>query len=128
MTALEITLGALTTALLAVLLHTLGYSGVRLLSVVGVTSVYLFTVGRLGVIFKELLGLSLSDDVTEIIDTAVRIVGFGYLFGMVADMLRSLGQTELASGLEVAGRVEIFAISLPYLGEILRGAVDFMGR
>ena len=127
MTALEVAFGALAVALLGVLLHTVGYSGARLLSLLGVASVYIFTVGRLESIFSALVGAVPRGETLEVVEAAIAMVGFGYLFGMVADMLRTLGQAELASGLEVAGRVEIFALSLPYLSEILDMALGFIG-
>lgn len=127
MTAVEVAFGALAVALLGVLLHTVGYSGARLLSLLGVASVYIFTVGRLENIFSALVGAVPRGETLEVVEAAIAMVGFGYLFGMVADILRTLGQAELASGLEVAGRVEIFALSLPYLGEILDMALGFIG-
>ena len=127
MTVIEIVGGALSSALLALLLHIAGFGGARLLSALGVASLYLFTVGRLEVIFSTLAGVIPRTEALEIVEAAMRMVGFGYLFGMVADMLKTLGQSELASGIEVVGRVEIFALSLPYIGEILDMAMGFIG-
>ena len=119
MTALELIGASLTVAFAAVFLSVMGFGGWRLLSAVGILSVYLYTVGRVEAVLDAVLGASVADGVGEVAELAVRMVGLGYIFGLVSELLRSLGQSELASGVEMVGRVEIIFISLPYLMKII---------
>jgi hypothetical protein len=52
-------------------------------------------------------------------DAALRLVGVGYVYGASAEISRTMGQSEVASALEVVGRVEILLIAVPYIKEII---------
>jgi hypothetical protein len=74
--------------------------------------------------------LSIADRVEnmdEELGTIFKIVGCGIVFGIVADAARDMGEVGVANTVLVVGRVEIFAISVPYLIKLLDTAAEYFG-
>ena len=74
-----------------------------------------------------IFGLSEELDIAAEIKAALKILGVGYLYGISADICRELGEGGIAKAAEVAGRVEIMLLILPFAEEIIRVGVDFIG-
>ena len=78
---------------------------------------------------RELFGYSelFSGESMEYVSAIVKIVGAGYIFGIGADVCRELGEGGIANGVAVAGHVEIFVITLPFLKKILDFGTELIG-
>ena len=88
--------------------------------VLGVISLY-------SEIFFEIIGL--VDRLTEMADcrdyarAGIKIVGVGYLSGIVSDVCDDLGERGLARAAALVGRLEIAVICIPYLEKIV-GSIE----
>ena len=112
---------------LSVLLREAGFRGARLISLVGAVLLMALAVLKMQDI---LVLLSLGDRVEnmgEELAAVLRIVGGGVVFGLVADAARDMGEVGVANAVLVVGRVEIFALSLPYLIKLLDTAAEYFG-
>ncbi len=112
---------------LSLLLREAGFRGSRLVSLLGVVA--LIGVAILGIddILEHLsLSQRLSENGEELSDI-FRIVGAGIIFGIITDMARDMGEHGVASALSVVGRVEIFALSVPYILRLLDLASEYFG-
>ena len=112
---------------LSILLREAGFRGARLISLVGVVLIMGLAVLKMQ---DVLTLLSLGDRVKnmgEELATVFRIVGAGIVFGIVSDAARDMGEVGVANAVLVVGRVEIFAISVPYLVKLLDTAAEYFG-
>lgn len=107
----------------AVLLKNFGFKGVPVLISVAISAAVTAYVGELGGVFYT-LGEVLGDNGGVYISAAVKILGVGYLSGMVADVCREFGEGGLASAAVIVGRLEILIISLPFLEKIIALAAE----
>ncbi len=110
---------------LSLLLREAGFRGSRLVSLVG-------TVGLMGLAVMGMDGildaLSLSERLggaSEELSGILKIVGAGMVFGIISDMARDMGELGVASAVSVVGRVEIFALCLPYILRLLELATEY---
>ena len=84
-------------------------------------------------LFEKLFSaLSLFDGLREItksryVDSALRIIGIGYLGGIGADVCRELGEGGAAKCITLASRLELIAVALPYISEIFTSVTELMG-
>ena len=125
MTAVKEAALGLLVCVLSLLLREAGFRGSRLVSLVGVVGLMGFAVLEVDRILDE---LSLSERLgngAEQISDIFKIVGVGIVFGMISDMARDMGEGGVASALLVVGRVEIFALSVPYISSVLELAVGY---
>lgn len=113
--------------ILSFLLREAGFRGARLVSLVGTVLI----LGLAVVKMDDILGvLSLGgrvDGMGEELGTVLKIVGSGIVFGIVADAARDIGEAGVSSAVLVVGRVEIFAISMPYLVKLLDTVAEYFG-
>lgn len=77
-------------------------------------------------VISSVLGVASSINISEPVSVILKIIGLGYLFGISADICRELGEGGIAKALEVAGRVEIFSLSVPYLVKTLNLGIGFL--
>lgn len=114
---------ALFIAFMSFMLRSMGYEGARLISVVGTVSLLCAVVLGVGRLMDSLPGELLSGKVAAVAEVSLRIMGVGYVFGIVADICRELGEVGLANAAEGLGRVEILMLSVPYITEVVGSAV-----
>ena len=121
---LEIIGGALLLLACIFILRELGWRGVPVFAAIG-SVIILATLGdSLSAVFTSVGELS-SYVSEEYISAILKIIGAGYLFGISADVCRTMGEGQIAKTVEVAGRVEIFLIVLPFFEEIIKLGVSF---
>ena len=101
----------------------MGYEGSRLISVVGTVSLLCAVVLGVGRLMDSLPSELLSGKVAAVAEVSLRIMGVGYVFGIVADICRELGEVGLANAAQGLGRVEILMLSVPYITEAVGSAV-----
>ncbi len=107
-------------AVLALLLREVGFRGAMLFSSLAILLLMSIAVAGVGEMFESVLGLASDDITTKVFKEAARVVGVGYCFGISADVCKNLGESGISSAIEVVGRVEILAISLPYVLEVVK--------
>ena len=107
-------------SLMGLLLRSFGARGAGAFAALAIVSLISTILGELSSL-GELFGHSelFDGEAKKYVSAIVKVVGAGYVFGIGADICRELGESGIANGVLVAGRVEIFAISLPFFKEIL---------
>lgn len=117
---------ALTAVVASVMLRELGWRGVGVFGVcVAVVAVgrilpHVFEVSEAFSFFSRDLGVS------ETATTVMKIVGTGYLAGIVSDVCRDMGEAGIASAVTTVGRVEMLAIAAPSFFEVIRLGVELI--
>jgi len=114
---------ALVFAFCALLLKSFGWRGTTVFTALGIV----ILLSEIPMFFKEAVSLSeawqgLGDSCAAIF----KIVGLGYLFGISSDICRELGESGIASALTLVGRLEIIAVSLPFISEIFSLAISLV--
>ena len=114
-------------SLMALLLRGFGFRGIGVFTAIAAVSLVSLVLGELSSL-RELFGYSelFTDEAMQYVGAMVKIVGAGYIFGICADICRELGENGVANGVLVAGRVEIFVITLPFLKKILDFGVELL--
>ena len=121
--SLEICFAGLVFAFSAVLLKNFSWRGAPVFAVlcfVVLLSVVPSYLGELLSVFNKFEGAA---DTTAAI---LKIIGVGYLFGISAELCRELGESGIASALTLVGRLEIVAISLPFITELIELALGLL--
>lgn len=70
---------------------------------------------------------SLPQDADEYVSVALRIVGIGYIGGISSDVCREVGEGGLARAASLCARLEIIALSLPYMERIVEKCFGLIG-
>ena len=96
-------------------------------SVFACVSVLLYAVIRYSEPLAYIRELAESTGVSEYIALVLKVVAIGYIVGLCADVCRDMGETRIASGIELCGRVEIILLCLPLISEIIDTAVKMTG-
>ena len=111
----------------AYLLRSFGWRGAPIFVAVAVIAI----LSESGDGLMEVLGfareLGSYADVSDTVGAGLKILGCGYLFGICADICRELGESGIAKAVEMAGRVEIIILVLPFLKEIMNIGVELIG-
>lgn len=117
---------ALFVAFMTFMLRSMGYEGARLISLVGTVSLLCAVVMGAGKLIESLPEELLAGRVAAVAEVSLKIMGVGYVFGIVADICRDLGEVGLANAAEGLGRVEILMLSVPYITEIVGSAAKML--
>lgn len=64
---------------------------------------------------------------SDALGSILRMLGIGLISAFTADLCRDLGESTLASRVELCGRVEILLLCLPYLSELFSLALEVGG-
>lgn len=96
----------------------IGFRGAAVVSTLFFVLLLLGTMGGIDALMSEALSLSVDAGVGETVECALKVIGLGYLFGICADVCRALSENEIAKGIELAGRVEIFLLIFPFVRDI----------
>ena len=102
-------------ALLGFLLREIGFRGAPIFGVMAIATLYIVVITRVEAILAGLSDIASPLGLSELFSVATRIIGIGYITGLSTDMCKEIGNTGIANTLEMLGRVEILALSLPYL-------------
>ncbi len=107
------------------LLRELGWRGAPVLASIGIVSILALTGDKVGATLGDAVEL-VGTEYSEHIASAIKVLGVSYLFGISSDVSRTLGEPQVAKVLDVVGRVEILAIIMPFLKEIIRLGVELI--
>ena len=117
---------AVLTAIVGMMLGEMGFKGRRLFGTVSAVMLLIGVLESVGTVFSEISSLTSVAGVSEIALTALKIVGVGYVSGISCDVASELGEGSVARAVELAGRVEMLLITLPYLREILEVGIGLI--
>ena len=114
----------LITLFLGLLLKELGFRGATLVLLFGTVSVVGVAVLSLGKIFSLLPGVDAEG--REYAEAMLKIIGVGYVFGICSDVCSQLGEGSLSSAVALCGRVEIIALSVPFIKRIIEKGIELL--
>ena len=115
---------ALLLSVLGYLLSELGWRGKRVFSALGCVSLLLLLSDGLGSIASEMNEICEIGGVSDTARTALKVVFSGYVFGFCSDTASELGENGISSAVNIAGRVEVLLIVLPYLSDVFHSVVE----
>lgn len=106
-------------AVSALILKSFGFRGAPLVAVIASVSLIGSSAdtlsGAVG-IYEE---LAAHPDTERYVSAALKAVGISYLSGISADACREIGETGIAKTVSLITRLELIALSLPFIKEIL---------
>lgn len=107
----------------AVLLKNLGWRGACVFSALCIT-VLLADVSSY---FSDIIKLfNTSSAVKDSTSAILKIIGIGYLFGISSEICRELGEGGISSALTLVGRLEIIAVVIPFISELIALAMSLV--
>ena len=115
---------ALIALVLGLLLRELGFKGTRLIFVVGTVGIVGAAMLYAGELFGQIPGLDGQN--REYATAILKIVGVGYVFGLCSDICSELGEVGLSGAVNLFGRVEIIALSMPYIKRIVEKGIEMI--
>ena len=115
---------ALLLSVLGYLLSELGWRGKRVFGALGCVSLLLLLSDGLGSIASEMNEICEIGGVSDTARTALKVVFSGYVFGFCSDTASELGENGISSAVNIAGRVEVLLIVLPYLSDVFHSVVE----
>lgn len=115
---------AMIALILGILLRELGFKGSRLVFVVGTVGIIGAAMLYAGEIFAMLPGL--DGENREYAVAMLKIVGVGYVFGICSDICLELGEMGLSGAVCLFGRVEIIALSMPFIKRMVEKGIELI--
>ena len=112
------------TLVLCLLLKELGFKGARLIVLICTVAIIGGAVVSMGSFMKLLPGV--SDSSGEYAIAVMKMIGVGYAFGVCSDICVELGEIGLSSAVCLFGRVEIVALSAPYIRLIIEKGIEML--
>lgn len=122
MTAVKIVLFAVVCAVCVLLLKTQKSPIAQLLGAACCVLLAVYLLGENAVIFTEVRALLDENGYTAYAKTLIKALGVAFACEAGADVCRELGEAGIASKIELAGRIEILALSLPVAADLLYAA------
>ncbi len=121
------TIGALLlVAVSALLLKSFGFRGASVVVAVGIVAAISYYSDSLSEIFSIFTYLDTASDAGEYVSVAVKIIGISYISGISADVCREIGEGGIAKCIYVITRLELIALSLPFIKEIISLAMSLV--
>lgn len=93
----------------------------------GGLAVVLIYLPALGNVTKYIADLKIDSRLTECMAVMMKALGIAYLAGTTCDICKESGSSALAAKIETAAKIEMIALSLPYIIEIVGSAVRMAG-
>ncbi len=120
---LELCFAAITLALSALLLRSFGFRAAPVFSAL----VLLFILSRLPEYFSDFIEVYKLTDIGGRGGAAImKIIGASYLFGISAELCRELGESGAANAISVVGKLELAAIAMPFISELMKLALSLV--
>ena len=113
-------------AVFCLLLGELGSRSRPAVSVLGSVIILLGVMPEISGVISEVLSISDKVGASEIATLAAKLVGIGYIFGLVAEICEGLSERGVANAVLLAGRVEIFVLVFPCFKELLQLGLELL--
>ena len=115
-------------ASLSVLLKNFGFKGAP----VFIAAVFCAIVSSYGEAFMESVSLleyvADAADISKYSEACVKVIGIGYLSGISADTCREIGEAGAARCIGIFAKLELIALTIPFIKEIFDSALLFVGE
>ena len=119
-------LGALTVLAASLLiLKCFGFKGAPVVGAIAMVALSASLFERLPSFLSLFDGLRAITE-SRYVDSAVRIIGIGYLGGISGEICRELGEGGVAKCIAIASRLEVIAVALPYVSEIFASVTSLI--
>ncbi len=118
---------ALTAAILSMTVKRLKFETGLAVTVGGIILILIPIIEKYGVLINEINSLINSSDNKKYILLAVKSLGIGITVKIVSDICRECGEDSLAGGVELAGKLEILLLCIPYAVELIKISTEIMG-
>ena len=124
---IKVCLLAVGAAVLSILLKEMGWRASPLIGVVASLGLFGFVLpyfSKLGGFYSDLSeGFGLS----ELVRSALKVIGVGYLGGICADVCSELGEKSTASAVITVAKLEILILTAPYFVKVVEMGVSLLG-
>ena len=124
MSILQIAALAVLAAALAFVLRTLGAKGAPALTVAAGLAFVAYAVARYGEALTAIREMAERAGVSDGVGVILRMIFVGILCAVAADICRDVGESTLATRVEVCGKAEILLLALPFLLELVHLALE----
>lgn len=127
MSAVKIVLFAVLAAVCVLVLKAEKSPISQLLGAVCCVVLAVYVLGENGTLFYEVRALLDENGYTAYAKTLIKALGVAFACEAGADVCRELGEAGIASKIELAGKIEILALSLPIAKDLLYAARELIG-
>ena len=110
---------AVISAASAYVLDALGFGGTKLFIAFASVLILIGSLDGMYGIFEQLSQLSVPSIGKRITADALRVLGIGYVGGFFSDFCIQLGAKGVSDGLLIYTRVQMMAVIMPYLSDVL---------
>lgn len=100
-------------------LRELGFRGAPLVGALGLTLMLLVIMSPLAELLSSLTEVVSLAGISSLAASLARVVGVGYISAASSAISRQLGEEGIARALELVGRIEILALSVPYVVSVV---------
>ncbi len=114
-------------AVSALLLKAFSWRGAPVFCAIAAIFLLSYIMRDVSSLVSSVISLTSDAGIDRAVSAAIKILGMGYLFGISEDAVRELGEPGIAKTLELAGRIEIMLVILPFFEEILNVGVELLG-
>ncbi|MCJ8011193.1 stage III sporulation protein AD [Paenibacillus sp. KQZ6P-2] len=98
-----------------------------LLAVATSILIFMFLMGKISIIITELERMARSSGVEMIyLKTILKIIGIAYIAEFGAQVVRDAGQENIASKIELAGKILIMVLAVPIIGIIIETVLKLL--
>ncbi len=97
-----------------------------LFAIGGTVFLFSLTMGQTGEALSVIRDIAKESKYTEEVETMIKALGITAAAQITADICRGAGETVIASQIELVGKVEILALSLPLVARLLILAASFL--
>lgn len=115
------------TAVTAFVLSECGFKGKKAYTSLGVCLLLICFLDSFGTVVSDIASLNISDDASEALRSALKILGVTYAFSFGATVSDELSEKGIAQVLMLVGQAEVLAISMPYIKDIFNLATELIG-
>lgn len=127
MSILQICGIALTASVLAMTVKKLKFEAGIAVTVGGIILILIPLIEKYGILMNEVKELVDSGENKNYILLAVKSLGIGITVKIISDICRECGEESLAGGIELAGKLEIVLLCMPYAVELIKMSTEIMG-
>ena len=124
MSILQIAALAVLAAALAFVLRTLGAKGAPALTVAAGLAFVAYAVARYGEALTAIREMAERAGVSDGVGVILRMIFVGILCAVAAEICRDVGESTLATRVEICGKAEILLLALPFLLELVNLALE----
>jgi stage III sporulation protein AD len=103
----------------------------KLFSFIGIffaVFVMFLLVNDLSKIYGFMNGISENGNLSPYLLLILKLLSLGYAISFTSDICREMGEVGIASKLELLGRIEMIALCLPEISEIMSIAISIMDK